>query len=228
MRCSGLPQEYIRLTHLCVAPEFRGLGYARRLVNEISRLHRDRLGIKLRCRRDYPEHHMWPRLGFQPLNERRGRGIKPTELVIWWLDHGHPDLFSVAEQQAVLRVGLSYDALVQLHAHGSEPANYEVQALRQDWIADQLELVVVAEIYQAIDRLTDPAERRRLRGVASGYTQPKPDPERTRELTDKLVMHVRKVRGFDPSADPGASPKRVLWPRQRLLGSEYWSPAMNR
>jgi GNAT superfamily N-acetyltransferase len=168
----GLPQQYIRLTHLCIAPEFRGRGLARGLIAEISRLHPDRLGIKLRCRRDYPAHNMWPHLGFQPLHERPGRGVKPTELVMWWLDHGHPDLFSVAEQQAVLRVSLSYHALVQLHGTGSAPSHSEYEVLRQDWIADQLELVVMPEIYQAIDRLNDSAERRRLRGVASGYTQP--------------------------------------------------------
>jgi GNAT superfamily N-acetyltransferase len=197
----GLPQQYIRLTHLCIAPEFRGRGVARGLITEISRLHPDPLGIKLRCRRDYPAHNMWPHLGFQPLHERRGRGVKPTELVVWWLDHGHPDLFSVAEQQAVLRVSLSYHALLHLHGTGSASSHSEYEALRQDWIADQLELVVMPEIYQAIDRLNDSAERRRLRGVASGYTQPKQDPEEARRLVDELAMDMRKTAQADAPVD---------------------------
>jgi GNAT superfamily N-acetyltransferase len=197
----ALPQQYIRVTQVCIAPEFRGLGVARRLVNEISRLHPDRLGIKLRCRRDYPAHRMWPSLGFQPLNERRGRGKKPTELVVWWLDHGHPDLFSMAEQQAVLRVSLSYDALVQLHGPRSALAQSEYDVLRQDWIADQLELVVMPEIYQAIDRLNDSAERRRLRGVASGYTQPKQDSERVRIVVDELLKDMFDGRQVDSLRD---------------------------
>jgi GNAT superfamily N-acetyltransferase len=197
----ALPQQYIRLTQLCVAPEFRGLGLARLLITEISRLHPDRLGIKLWCRRDYPAHSMWPSLGFQPLNERRGRGKRPTELVAWWLDHGHPDLFSMADQQAVLRVSLSYDALVQLHGPRSASSHSEYDVLRQDWIADQLELVVMAEIYQAIDRLNDSAERRRLRGVASGYAQPKQDPERTRIVVDEFLKAMYDGRQADSSLD---------------------------
>jgi GNAT superfamily N-acetyltransferase len=207
----GLPQQYIRLTHLCIAPEFRGLGLARQLITEISRLHPDRLGIQLRCRRDYPAHSMWPHLGFQPRHERRGRGKEPTELVDWWLDHGHPDLFSMADQQAVLRVSLSYDALVQLHGPRSASAHSEYDALRQDWIADQLELVVMAEIYQAIDRLNDSAERRRLRGVASGYTQPKHDPEKTRTLLDELLKNMCEGRQADSTPDAeGLSDARLV------------------
>jgi ribosomal protein S18 acetylase RimI-like enzyme len=41
----GLPQQYIRLTHLCIAPEFRGRGVARGLITEISRLHPDPLAL---------------------------------------------------------------------------------------------------------------------------------------------------------------------------------------
>jgi len=213
----GLPGQYIRLTHLCIAPEFQQLGFARRLVGEISSRHPDRLGIILRCRRDYPAHRMWPALGFEPRNERRGRGAEPTELVVWWLDHGHPDLFSVAEQQAVLRVSLGYDGLVQLHTPRWESAS-EFEALRQDWIADQLQLVVVAEIYQRINRLTDSVERRRLRGAVSGYPQPKQDPGRTTELADQIVRCMPEAGQVDPSEDSGRRSEARLVAQTALAG----------
>ncbi|MFD7662352.1 GNAT family N-acetyltransferase [Streptomyces sp. NPDC059788] len=62
----GLPKRspHVRLAHLCVAGEHCGNGVTRLLVEEIRRRHRDRLGIKAKCRRDYGISDMWTSLGF--------------------------------------------------------------------------------------------------------------------------------------------------------------------
>lgn len=73
----------VSLTHLCVRDDMRSTGAARRLVEEIVRLHPDRRGIRLRCRTDYPAHDMWPRLGWEEWGRRRGRSRAGHMLAMW-------------------------------------------------------------------------------------------------------------------------------------------------
>ena len=62
-----------RIVHLCVSDDFRNHGIARRLVDELKKTATTQRGIKLHCRRDYSAHHMWPVLGFIPLDEKPSR-----------------------------------------------------------------------------------------------------------------------------------------------------------
>lgn len=87
-----VPRQEVRLAHLCVAPGWNGHEVAQRLVEEITRRHPDRRGIKLNCRRDYGLNGSWEKLGFVPLRDRPGRGSDRAVLTTWWKDHGLPDL----------------------------------------------------------------------------------------------------------------------------------------
>jgi GNAT superfamily N-acetyltransferase len=197
-----LPRQHIRLVHLCVAVELRGHSVARLLIEEISKRHHDRLGIILRCRRDYPAHHMWPRLGFQPRNELRGRGRQPTELVVWWRDHGHPDLFSSIETTALLRAAIDFGVLSDLHRSKTHTSNTESDVLNQDWLAGKLELVVTSEIYREIDRLQDSTERHNRRTVAYKYAQLRVDVARSQVMASSLRRHVLENHRLDLAGDP--------------------------
>jgi GNAT superfamily N-acetyltransferase len=197
----ALPRQHVRLVHLCVAKRHRGRGIARLLVEEVSARHRDRLGIILRCRRDYPAHHMWPSLGFRPRHETRGRGRKETVLVVWWREHGHPDLFSIAESYAVLRVALDFNVFLDLHTPQPRSGSVDSLALTQDWLRDQVELVVTSEIYAEIDEAADQGERARLRGAAAGYTELRADARRVQDVADKLIARVRATHQIDLSKD---------------------------
>jgi len=62
-----LPGNRVKIVHLCVGPNSRKGGIAKHLVEEVSKLHRDRLGIQLKCRRDFPASSFWPQVGFRPV-----------------------------------------------------------------------------------------------------------------------------------------------------------------
>ena len=54
---------------------------------------------------------MWPRLRFHAMGERRGRAKDGSTLTIWWLDHGHPDLFSsLRAEQLEAKLVVAIDA----------------------------------------------------------------------------------------------------------------------
>ena len=89
-----LPRSDIRLVHLCIDPDYRGAGFSRKLVDEIQLRHGQRQGIRLKCRRDYPAHHIWPKLGFQAESFPIGRGKDKAEMTAWRRTFGHADLFS--------------------------------------------------------------------------------------------------------------------------------------
>lgn len=150
----ALTDRHIRLTHLCVSSRHRGRGIGRHLVDWISERHRDRPGILVWCRRDYGLGQMWSRLGFERLEERRGRGLKATILVAWWKDHGHPKLFTARRDGVVVRAALDLNVvrdLVDKRRTNSE----ESLALISDQLADRLELVRTAALDLEIDRMDD-------------------------------------------------------------------------
>ena len=164
----GLPADRVRLTHLCVEPDRRGQGINKMLVDEISARHRDRLGILLKCRKDYGLERMWARLGFVPRTEVDGRGSTHEPLVVWWRDHGHPDLFSELEPTALLTAAMDCNIFADLHSSHQRTGSDESQVLSAQWLTNLLDLVVLPQLITEIHKITDSAERRaQLRAAAS-------------------------------------------------------------
>ncbi|WAP53041.1 GNAT family N-acetyltransferase [Arthrobacter sp. ATA002] len=91
-----LPRSDVRLIHLCIKPDYRGKGLARRLVDEIQLRHGHRECIRLKCRRDYEAHAVWPKLGFQAQSFPVGRGKDKAEMTAFRRSFDHDDLFSVS------------------------------------------------------------------------------------------------------------------------------------
>lgn len=66
--------QRVSLAHWCVAPDARGTGVARALVDAISEKHAQRLGIRAKCRDDYELADTWTSLGYSVASLRaRGR-----------------------------------------------------------------------------------------------------------------------------------------------------------
>ncbi len=188
----GLPADRVRLTHLCVEPEHRGTGINRMLVDAISDRHPDRLGILLKCRKDYGLERMWTRLGFVPRTEVDGRGSTRKPLVVWWRDHGHPDLFSELEPTALLTAAIDCNIFADLHASHTRTGSEESQALSAEWLANLLDLVVLPQLIVEIHKIADPTERRiQLQAATTGY--------HLRQL-DKGIDHGRTIRALIESA----------------------------
>ncbi len=199
----SLPRQVIRLSHLCVSENARGQGIARRLVDAISERHVDRFGITLKCRKDYPANDLWPRLGFAPQGEVRGRSRRRLPLTVWWRDHGHPNLFSAAESIGLLRVAVDVNVFLDLESRSERDGVIGSRALAGDWLADQLELVVTGELVHELARMPDGQEKSRQHRVASKYPRLAVNAGAAQTLARHITEHVRKTQALDLSADPG-------------------------
>lgn len=140
----------VSLTHLCVRVSERGNGTARSLVEEIIRRHEARRGIRLRCRVDYPAHHMWPRLGFEQWSRRPGRSHAGHELATWWRPIADLSLFDSVAQPAeaetvddCLVAALDTNIVLDLLERRDRDASLGLIA---DWVLDHAQLVVTAKV----------------------------------------------------------------------------------
>jgi GNAT superfamily N-acetyltransferase len=197
----SLPRQIVRLTHLCVDEDLRGHGLARLLVQAISRRHADRFGIVLKCRKDYHENTFWPRLGFQAVNEIAGRSKMRHPLVVWRLDHGHPDLFSASDSVGILRVAIDLNVFLDLESSYHRDNALESQALAEDWLADQVELVVTGELETELARLPTGPEKDRQSRAARKYWHLPSDNKAVSATAQRIVEHVARVQHLDLTTD---------------------------
>lgn len=159
------------IAHLCVAETYREKGVARKLFAGVKAhaQERDLRGIGLHCRRDYPAYGMWPKLGFAAIGSKPGRGADGTDLTFWWHDLHAEDLFTPFEDaDDRLRVVLDCNIFRDLH-DTSEKRNQEAKFLPADWLTGQIELCIVKELFNELDRLILPVPREPLRRDAHRY-----------------------------------------------------------
>jgi len=157
------------LAHLVVRPESRERKVARALVERLSESYPERRGIGARCRTDWPADKMWPRLGFVPLGSHVGRSLKGHLLTYWWRDHGHADLMTWGGPPASA-LPVVMDANVFIDLHGANPGEHapRTREILLEILGDRVELLVTPEMFTEMNRIDDPGERDRLRGVISG------------------------------------------------------------
>lgn len=161
----------VAIVHLCVDAAARGKGVARLLLDEVSRLSADADGVSLKCRRDFDADKLWPKLGFRPVREVRGRGRDGALLTVWLKSHGHNDLFSLAAKKREPRTVAVIDANVFFDlAEVEERASAdESRALEADWLKDVLELRITHELFDEIGRHGDGEVRRHNLALAQRF-----------------------------------------------------------
>lgn len=166
-----LPGETVTIRQLVVAPDARGDGAARAMVDQLVRRHQDtRHSIRLTCRRDYEANDVWHRLGFSPRGERKGRGKGEKVLTLWTRSFGHPDLFSMAlEQDDRPLAALDTNLLIR----GADGDVEVRQHLLSDWVRAEVMFGFIDYSLVEINRQDDTAVR---------------------------PMHIRYVNGFDEIA----------------------------
>lgn len=189
-----LPRQRVRLAHLCVDEAARKQGVARALVNELSRLHSERQGIVLRCRRDWPANKYWPYLGFTVLSNSAGRSKDGHLLTSWWRDHGIPDLFSTANaENPRVVVALDTNVFRDLHEPGRGPEAEQSEVLQADWVDDEIELVLTGRTKIELNDNPDPKLRERLLNTANSLYRtlvgrPQPGEEDLADLLEKQIV----------------------------------------
>jgi len=152
-RCRGyllyrISRDAAAIVHLCVAKKSRGQGIARELVGHLVQTTKHLRGVSLRCRRDYETNTLWPKMGFAPGPEVRGRGSDGGVLVNWWRPQQEVTLFSAAAKSlrdskiaAVLDASVFYEL-----AKDRPPYDEPCKSLQADYLADELELFLTDEM----------------------------------------------------------------------------------
>ena len=182
-------RNHIRIIHLCVADEARGAGYAKLLVNRLTDIARQHdVGvIKLNCRRDYPAHHMWSKLGFVPLSEKPAKtsGRRLTQWCLAVEGYREPDLFHVTVSDE--KVNAVIDAQIFFHLHESDVDQAMAsKGLQADFLEDLLQLYITDEMFVEIDRARSDTRRKVSRGIAYLFPQISHDPGKAMEFVSVL------------------------------------------
>ncbi|MGG6237776.1 GNAT family N-acetyltransferase [Nodosilinea sp. AN01ver1] len=206
----------VKLRHLCIAEQWRGIGAAKELLKSLRSKTSHLQGVQASCRRDYNLRDMWASLGFVAVHERPGRRKGGSILTEWWLDYGHPDLLTALTQQetsskicAAIDANIFYDLSDE---ETNDEDSKESKALLADWLEPEVELCLTDEIKNEIDRNKDSRKRVKLRQLATQFTPL----SCTQEVLDETSRALRK---YFPStlSDSDSSDLRHL---ARVIGCE--------
>ena len=168
-------QSRFRIVHLCVSEEFRGHGIANGLLEELKSVATTQSSITLSCRRDFPAHHMWPKLGFVSIGERPGRSATGHPLNLWHLTLNPANQMALGLFQAQTSdeaVDAVIDAQVFFDLFSPESGeSQQSKALLSDFLVDSLNLWTTDELLNEIDRNDDPNERMEGRARIQQFPQ---------------------------------------------------------
>lgn len=157
---AAYPHQF-RIVHLCVSEEHRSQGVARQLLEKLKSKVTSQRIITLTCRRDFPAHEMWPKLGFAPSGEKPGRAATGSRLTIWELalvPHDQLGLFQAKVSSDALDVVI--DAQIFFDFYEQEGKETEPsRALLSDYLTDSLNLWITDELFVEIDRNRDQRQR---------------------------------------------------------------------
>ena len=156
-------QSRFRIVHLCVSQGFRGCGIAGQLLEKLKGVAVTQTAITLSCRRDFPAHSMWPKLGFVPIGEKPGRSVAGHLLTLWHLPlspANQMDLGLFKAQTSDETVDVIIDAQVFFDLSNPDRAESEgSRALLSDFLVDYLNLWTTDELLNEINRSEDPEQR---------------------------------------------------------------------
>jgi GNAT superfamily N-acetyltransferase/predicted nucleic acid-binding protein len=161
-----LPGDRVKIVHLCVASAARRRGVAGALIEAVSARHRDRRGLELKCRRDFPASKLWPTLGFRPVLDLPGRSAERHLLTVWQLPHEHADLFTFVDERRELAV---IDNNVFQDLITDRPQGRATRNLLNDWLFELVELCTTDELWHEINACEDATLRAEMRAHAEGF-----------------------------------------------------------
>lgn len=187
----GENSDRFRITHLCVAEEFRGREIARQLVESLKKKASTQRYIVLHCRRNFPAHHMWPKLGFSALAEKKGRSRAGHTLEQWHyplVRDKQIDLFREKMSPDALDVVMDAQIVFNL-ADPDENKNAPSKALYEDYSTHTLFLYITAETYNEISRGQDEIRRKKSRNIAQQF----PSIASDETLIERYECHLESV-----------------------------------
>ena len=191
-------QDRFRIVHLCVVDEYRKQDIARKLVEHLKQIATSQKVIRLRCRRDYPAHALWPRLGFAPLGSEPGRSSAGHHLELWQLTLAPSDQLNLFDVHTSDGDHLSVVVDANIFFDFDEPCDDNTRPskmLLADFLFDHLALAVTDEIFMEIDREKDQEKRNARKQKAHGFHNIYHDPTLAEQFENVLT-------GLLPAANP--------------------------
>ena len=165
--------DRFRITQLCVSRQYRNRGIARLLLDSLISEATTQKVIKLRCRRDFPAHQMWSKLGFVPLDERPGRSTAGHPLTLWCYRLASDDdlgLWRAEASDEVIDVAIDAQIFFDFDAPETHNSNIS-KGLLNDFLVDSLTLWITDEMFVEIDRNSDENVRKNSRERAHGFAR---------------------------------------------------------
>lgn len=174
---------HIKLVHVCVAGNARGLGVGKALIDQAIRRNPAAIGVLAYCRRDYEGlDRFWESAGLSPRGEKAGRAVAGSILCAWWRPLGGLDLLEEAAMGAGLPL-VAYDTNVVsdlcASANVSRPDRESSLGLLAGWLQAAIVPVVSPRVDVELNAISDRDERELQR-------------ERSQEL-----MRLRSTRADD-------------------------------
>ncbi len=180
--------KFVSIVHLSVDSSHQQKGVAKTLVNYLKKITRDTFqGIRIHCRHDYKVNDIWPKFGFSAVNNKKGRSKQGSTLTVWWFDHGHPTLFTLADEQKIgskLPVVIDANIFDDLQDIPKSVTEKESQSLLANCL--NVELCLTSEIYNEIDRREDETERKRGKNFALPFVILRSSDEEFQKNCDRL------------------------------------------
>ncbi|MGH8017880.1 MAG: GNAT family N-acetyltransferase [Opitutaceae bacterium] len=167
--------NHIAIVHLCVGNSHRGKGVSDALFESLKSTAESLMldGIRLKCRRDYHADPMWKRMGLVARGESPGRGADGTTLTLWVFDFHRPTLFSAvaaSTEEPAIKAVLDANVFFDLHPNGG-PRNEEALPLLEPWVEHEVDLCVVDEIHNEIDRCRSAERRKHLHEICHRFNE---------------------------------------------------------
>ncbi|MGV8056926.1 MAG: GNAT family N-acetyltransferase [Smithellaceae bacterium] len=162
----------ITIVHFCINQLYRSKGIAHSLLDKLIEYSNNSTGIGLKCRRDYGLSGLWSSLGFIARDDVSGRAKERTLLTKWWMNFGHPNLFSISINEHLQNKScVVIDANIFYGIYSNEKEDDEAKSLVADWIPESIELCLTDEIFNEINRRANLEERTQNRKRAAKFTE---------------------------------------------------------
>ncbi|MCX5891339.1 MAG: GNAT family N-acetyltransferase, partial [Deltaproteobacteria bacterium] len=164
------------IVHLCVDEPYRKMGIARALVKKLRSITINNfLRLEVNCRRDYDATDFWPKSGFIYKGETIGRSGHP--ILRWEMELRQLPLMALMEQSSAQKTRAVIDMNILYRLQDPLPEVFdrdrilseEAKALQEDWIAEDVVLLITPEAFNEIQRNDNPTERMRRRKFANQF-----------------------------------------------------------
>ena len=189
------------IVHLCVQPQGRRLGVAKKLINHLVENSRQYYGIGLHCRRDYVASKIWPSLGFIAQGDIQGRSYDGKLLTRWRIEHVHPDLFGTKYIQIDNKISIVIDSNIFFDFFDeNSPDTDDSKALLADWIQEYIEIFITPELKNEINRQNDNEIRKKSHSQACRFVTLDNDLHKVDKIYNEILeFYSYKKRTSDHS-----------------------------